>query len=88
MLWDKNKGKKNDVMRLLVILLMNSSYGEITREDIEESFACKSEIWMLSEYDKRVKDFWKKSHGNYIVKMFDDIGLEDDVKRYLPYHFT
>ena len=35
----------------------------------------------MSEYDERVKDYWKISHGNYIVKMIDDAGLEDEVKK-------
>ena len=34
----------------------------------------------MSEYDERVKDYWRVSHGNYIVKMIDDAGLEDEVK--------
>ena len=70
-------------MQLLVELMMNSSYGENIRKDIEESFACKSEHWM-SEYE----DYWKTSHGNYIVKMTDDKGLEDEVKRLntMPLH--
>ena len=68
-------------MHLLVKLLMNSLYGENIRKDIEEKFACKSEAWMMSEYDERVKDFWKISGINFIVKMTDDAGLEDEVKK-------
>ena len=67
-------------MQILVDLLMNSLSGEQIRKDIEESFACKSEYWMISEYDERVKDYRKVSHGNYIFKMVDDRGLEDNVK--------
>ena len=66
-------------MQLLVKLMMNSVYGEIIRKDIEETFACKSEAWMMSEYDERVKDYWKISGINYIVKMIDDAGLKDEV---------
>ena len=36
---------------------------------------------MMSEYDERVKDYWEKSHGNNIVKMIDDKGLKDGVKK-------
>ena len=39
-------------MQLLVKLLMNSLYEENIRKDIEEKFACKSEYWMMSEYDE------------------------------------
>ena len=84
----KYKDENNDIMQLLVKLLMNSLYGENIRKDIEETFACKSETWMQTEYDERVKDFWKISGNNYIVKMFDDVGLEDEVKKLntMPLH--
>ena len=84
----KYKEENNDVMQLLVKLLMNSLYGEQIRKDIEEKFACKSEYWMQTEYDERVKDYWKISGINYIVKMIDDAGLEDGVKKLntMPLH--
>ena len=83
----KYKDEANDVMQLLVKLLMNSLYGENIRKDNEEKFACESEAWMLSEYDERVKDNWKISGINYIVKMIDDAGLEDEVKKNtMPLH--
>ena len=67
---------------------MNSLYGENIRKDIEEKFACKSEAWMMTEYDERVKDYWKTSGNNYIVKMIDDAGLEYEVKKLntMPLH--
>ena len=84
----KYKNENNLVMQLLVKLLMNSLYGENIRKDIEEKFACKSEAWMMSEYDEQVKDYWKISSINYIVKMIDDAGLEDEVKKLntMPLH--
>ena len=84
----KYKDENNDVMQFLVKLLMNSLYGENIRKDIEEKFACKSEAWMMTEYDERVKDYWKISGFNYIVKMIDDKGLEDEVKKLntMPLH--
>ena len=82
------KDEGNEIMQLLVKLLMNALYGEQIRKDIEEKFACKSEAWMMSEYDERVKDYWKISGINYIVKMFDDPGLEDEIKKIItmPLH--
>ena len=77
----KYKDEGNEVMQLLVKLLMNSLYGEQIRKDIEEKFASKSEMWMQTEYDERVKDYWKISNINYIVKMIDDRGLEDEIKK-------
>ena len=41
-------------MQVLVILIMNSLYGEQIRKDIEDSYSCKSETWMMSKYDERV----------------------------------
>ena len=84
----KHQDENNDVMQLLVKLLMNALYGEQIRKDIEEKFACKSEAWMMSEYDERVKDYWKISGINYIVKMKHDKGLEDEVKKLntMPLH--
>ena len=43
---------------------------------------------MMSEYDERVKVYWKISGINYIVKMTDDKGLEDEVKKLntMPLH--
>ena len=75
-------------MQLLVKLLMNSGYGENIQKHFEESFACKSEAWMMTEYDERVKDYWRISNGIFIVKMIDDKGLEDEVKRLntMPFH--
>ena len=55
----KQKNENNGVMQLLVKLIMNSLYGEQMRKVNEEKFACKSECWMLSEYDEKVKDYWK-----------------------------
>ena len=75
----KYKDEGNDVMQLLLKLLMNSLYGENNRIDIEEKFACKSEYWMMTNYDERVKDYWKISGCNYIVKMVGDKGVEDEV---------
>ena len=42
----KYKDEKNDVMQLLVKKIMNSLYGEQNRVHIEESYKCKSEMWM------------------------------------------
>ena len=84
----KYKDEGNDVMQLLVKLLMNSLYGEQIRKDIEEKYVCKSAMWMESEYDERVKDYWKISNIIYIVKMIDDAGLEDEIKKVntMPLH--
>ena len=68
----KYKEENIAVMQLLVKVLMNNLHGEQIRKVIEEKFACKSEYWMRSEYYERVKEQWRISPGNYIVKMIDD----------------
>ena len=77
----KYQDDNNEVMQLLVKLIMNSLYGEFLRKDILESYQCKSEMWMQTEYDERVSDYQKINHGNYIVKLKDDEGLENEVKK-------
>ena len=84
----KYKDENNNVMHLMVKFLMISLCAENIRKEFEESFDCKSEYWMMSEFDERVKDYWRKSHGNWIVKLIDDKGLEDEVKKLntMPLH--
>ena len=42
----------------------------------------------MTEYDERVKDYWKILGINYIVKLIDDAGFEDEVKKLnkMPLH--
>ena len=48
----KYKEENNDVMQLLVKLIMKALCGEFLRKDITESYQCKSEMWMQTEYDE------------------------------------
>ena len=82
----KYKDEKNDLMQKLVKLIMNSLYGVQIRKDINESYHCKSEIWMKTEFDENVLEYWKLPNGKYIVKMKTDDGLDDDcdIKNTLP----
>ena len=84
----KYKNEKNGLMQGLVKLIMNSSYGVQIRKDINDSYFCKPEQWMKTEYDKITLDYWKLSNGNYIVKMKKDDGLDDDfdIKNTLAAH--
>ena len=68
-------------MQLLVKFIMNSLCVEQIRKDIEESYQCKSEMWLMTEYDDRALDYQKINYGTYIVKMKDDEGLPDEVKK-------
>ena len=65
-------------MQSLVKLIMNNLYGVQIRRDINESYYCKSETWMKTEFDEIVLDFWKLPNGKCIVKMKKDDGLDDD----------
>ena len=77
----KYKKENNEVMQLLVKLILNSLYGEFLRKDFLECYQCKSEMWMMTEYDEIVFDYQKIIHGNSILQMKDDEGLEDGVKK-------
>ena len=82
----KYKDEKNELMQGLVKLIMNSLYGVQIRKDINESYHCKSETRMKTEFDENVLDYWRLTNGNYIVKMKKDDGLDDDcdIKNTLP----
>ena len=56
-------------MRRLFELIMNSLYGVQIREDIDQSYKCKSQHWKETEYDEIVLDYWKLPNGNYIVNL-------------------
>ena len=53
----KYKDEKNDLMQGLVKLVMNSLYGVQIRKDINETYYCKSEYWMKTEFDENVLDY-------------------------------
>ena len=65
---------------------MNSFYGVQIRRDNNESYKCKSETCIETEFDEKVLEYWKKPNGKYIVKMKKDDGLDDDcdIKNTLP----
>ena len=50
------KHEHNDLMEGLVKLIMNSLYGVQIRKDIDQSYKCKSQHWMETEYDENVLD--------------------------------
>ena len=82
----KYKDEHNDLMQGLVKLIMNSLYGVPIRKDIDQSYKCKSQHWMETEYDDNVLDYWKLPNGKYIVKLKKDDSLDgdSDVKNTLP----
>ena len=77
----KFENKGNAVTQLLVKLIMSALYREFLRKGIIESYQSNSEMWMMTEYDERVLDYQKINHGNYIVRLKDDEGLEDEIKK-------
>ena len=48
---------------------MNSLYGVQIRRQNNESYYCKSETRMKTEFDENVSVYRKLPNGNYIVKM-------------------
>ena len=75
----KYRNENIDLMQALVKLVMNSLYSVQMRRDNNESYYCKSETWMKTEYDGNVLDYWKLSNRMYIVKMKTDDGLDDEI---------
>ena len=55
----KYKDEHNELMQRLVKLIMNSLDGVQIRKDIDQSYKCKSQRWMETEYDENVSDYWK-----------------------------
>ena len=49
--------------------IKKSPNGENKRKDIEQKKTCKTEKWMLTEYNERVLDCWKMAKGNYTNKL-------------------
>ena len=84
----KYQKEHNDLLQRQVRLIMTSLYGVQIRKDIDQSYKCKSQHWMETEYDENVFDCWKLPNGNYIVKVKKDDGLEsdNDVKNTIPSH--
>ena len=83
----KYKDEHNDLIERLVKIIMSSLYGAQIGRDIIESYCCKSEHWMQTEYDENVLDYWRLPNGNYFVKMKKDEGLDDndyDLKNTVP----
>ena len=68
-------------MQLLVNILVKSLYGEQVRKHIEGKLACRSVHRMMSECDEKVKDYGNVGYGSFNVKMVDDAGLEDKVRK-------
>ena len=84
----KYEDEHNDLLQGLFKLIINSLYGVQIRKDIDQSYKCKSQHCMETEYDENVIDNCKLPNGNYIVKLKRNDGLEDDndVKNTLPSH--
>ena len=65
----KSKDEHNDSMQGLVKIFLKSLYEVQIRKDIEQSYKCKTQHWMETEYDENVLDYWRLPNGNYIVKL-------------------
>ena len=79
------KDVSNDLLQKLVRLIMNSLSGVQIRKNINESFKCKSQHWMETEYDENVSDYWRLPNGFYILKFkkkCDGLAGENDIKKH------
>ena len=77
-LGQKHKDEKNDTMQGLVKLILNSLYGVQIRRDNNESYYCKSEHWMQTEFDENYLAYWRLPNQIFFVKLKKDNGLDDD----------
>ena len=75
----KYEKEGNDILQERVKLTMNSIYGQTIRRDIEDEFCCKTEHWMKTEYDERVKGYWKLPNGDYVGQLSIDEGVDTPV---------
>ena len=75
-------------MQELVKLIMDSLKRENMRRKIEHKYTCKSEYWMLTEYDVRVLNYWNLANGIYIVKLKQDDDLECETQLKTPCWLT
>ena len=65
-------------MQGLVKLKLNGLYGVQIRRAIDQSYKCKSQHWMETEYDNIVLDYWRLPNSNYIVKFKKDYVVDGD----------
>ena len=68
-------------------LLMNSLFDVKIQEDIGEEYACNSEVCTSSDYDERVKGYWKIPFGNSIVTLTSDNGSRNETQLKNTIHF-
>ena len=73
-------------MQGLGLLIMGSLYGVQIRKDFDESYKCKSQHWMETEYDDNVLDYWKLPNEKYSVnlKKDDELDGDNDLKNTMP----
>ena len=55
----KYKNELNDLIQGLVELTINCLYGVQIRRDIDQSYEGKSQLWMATEYDDNVLEYWR-----------------------------
>ena len=66
---------------------MSRLYGIQLPKGINESFYCKPEIWLTTEFDGNFLDYWKLFNESYLVKMKNHNGLDDNCdEKILPAH--
>ena len=86
---NKKKDEGIDLLQRMVKLFLKSLYGAQNRKNFNESFCCKSEHWMQTEFYENVLEYWKLPKGIYTVNFKKDDGLDDndcDIKNSLSGH--
>ena len=70
------KAQGRDLLENLAKKSGLSVHGGNIRKDINEVFKCVAESWMRENFDDRFKEWFPLKHGNLIVKLKGDEGVD------------
>ena len=67
---------------------MNSQFGENREKDFREENSCKLKLWLSTDFDDRVSNYWRIPIGENFSGLKQDEGLEcqTDLKNTMPAH--
>ena len=84
----KKQGK--DILQNMCKITSNGTYGGYIRRDISDVLKCVSEHWMNTEYDDRVEEWFHLKNVNYMAKIQDHGGVDDNgiSKKSILNHFN
>ena len=75
---NKYKEGNKTLLQTLTKNVSNAVYVGCIRKDIEESYKCVTQSWMKNEYDESVIEWFHLKNGNFMVKVKDREGVDDE----------